>query len=88
MSRNEVRSKRVRTTAYGMDSPATEDVPIDRFLGQAEFPATGKEIVETARRNGAPTYLLRALRRLTPRKAFHNTYEVWFDAVHPFPRVP
>jgi len=68
---------------HQMKPPAAEEMLIDRFLGRAEFPLTGKEVVETARRNGAPWPMVRALRRLTPAKVFHNTYEVWFDAVHP-----
>jgi Protein of unknown function (DUF2795) len=62
-------------------SRALEGILFDRFLGRAEFPAKGKDVAETARRNGAPEYLLRILRRLMPDKVFHNTYEVWFDTV-------
>jgi hypothetical protein len=52
------------------------------FLEGLAFPATGKEVVQTARRNAAPEHLLHALERLTPAKIFDNTYEVWFDAMH------
>jgi hypothetical protein len=55
---------------------------IRHFLDGLGFPRTGKEVVETARRNGAPEHLLHALQQLTPAKNFHNTYEVWFDVMH------
>jgi len=71
----------VSSKRYGLDFPVTEDL-IDRFLGHFEFPAEGREIVEAARRNGAPEHLVGALRQITPAKIFHNTVEVWFDAVH------
>jgi Protein of unknown function (DUF2795) len=56
---------------------------VSRFVGDATFPATGKEVVETARRNGAPEHLMHALQRLTPGKIFDDITEVWLDVVHP-----
>jgi Protein of unknown function (DUF2795) len=82
LSRLPVRSEPVKSMRDGLEFPVTE-VLIDRFLGHSAFPVEGGEIVETVRQNGAPEHLVRALSRLTPAKVFHNTFEVWFDAVHP-----
>jgi hypothetical protein len=76
-----LRSALVNSKRYGLDFPVTEDL-INRFLGDFELPAEGMEIAEIARQNGAPEHLVRALRQITPAKIFHNTFEVWFDAVH------
>jgi Protein of unknown function (DUF2795) len=81
MSRKLVRSDPVSSKRYGLKFPVTEDL-IDRFLGDVTFPAEGGKIAEAARRNGAPEHLVRALGQITPAKIFHNTFEVWFDAVH------
>jgi hypothetical protein len=78
-----VRSVLVDASEYGLEAPEAVEILIDRFLEQAEFPAQGKVVVEMAQRNGAPEHVVRVLRRLIPAKVFHNTFEVWFDAVHP-----
>jgi len=54
---------------------------IARFLGPADFPATGVAIAQMVRARCGPDHLLAALRRLTPGKVFHNVYEVWFDTL-------
>jgi hypothetical protein len=60
MSRRLVRSEPVNSMRHELKFPVTE-VLIVRFLSHSEFPAEGREIVETVRQNGAPEHLVRAL---------------------------
>lgn len=73
----------LNTMAAAAQSAPVDEALVSRFFARATFPETGEELMKTAQRNGAPQHLVRAIQRLTPAKVYHNTYEVWFDAVHP-----
>ena len=62
------------------DDPVLGRRELSRHLRMSVFPARRAELVEEARQNDAPEWVLRLLGRLPADERFETVYEVW-DAV-------